>query len=114
MKLLRRNLQRFSFQPYIGKVEIMTDDGQHTGEYEIQYGDPIECVGNIGAYTGGATTRQFGLSVDYDAVIIVEDKNLEINELDLVTVGKFSYRVKRISPTLNHLSIALSRVETNA
>ena len=122
MRNLRRNRSRFYYALYADKVPIRDEYGNLTGEYSIQYSDPVEAWGNVSAARGEATTRQFGEDEGYDRVIVLDDPTVPIDTTSVLWVdsspeydddGKVSpydYIVKKVAVSLNSVSIAVSKV----
>lgn len=119
MKLLKRNLQTIYYKLYEGITDIVDDEGYETGEKELTYSSVYSVKANVSEATGSVAHEQFGLVEDYDKVVVLEDVSLPITEetifsLDFTSENSedmtFNYRVKRISKSLNVLSIALKKV----
>jgi len=122
MKCLERNKVSFWYCQYSGKTAITDTSGNETGEYKVTYLTAVQCRGNISPAQGEAQVEQFGNSVDYDKVIIVDDKNSPINENTVLFVDKqpaydsggnplFDYIVKRVAKSLNSgISYAITKV----
>ena len=125
MRSLIRNMRPFYYASYQGKVAIMDDYGNQTGEFEILYDNPIKTYGNISAAQGEMQTRQFGESESYDKVIILSNPNTPINEYSILWVDSVpdkeglekiphDYIVKKVARSLNSVAIAISKVNVNA
>ena len=126
MRCMARNKTKFYFASYTGETEIVDEYGNRTGEYEISYSNPNECFGNVSAAQGEMQSRQFGESVSYDKVIVLDDKNTPIDEYAILWVDTLphlnedgttdtphDYIVKRVARSLNGVSIAIQRVNVN-
>lgn len=123
MRCLNRNKSKFYYAPYLDKIELEDEYGNRTGQYELMYGKPIEVKGNISAAQGEIQSRQFGDSVTYDKVIVLDNPSTPIDEYsilwidtlpDLLADGSTStphdYIVKKVARSLNSVSIAVSKV----
>lgn len=119
MRLLRQNQTVFYYAIYKGKKVIVDDYGNQTGEYDLTYSDPIKCFGNISPAKGELNTRYFGESEDYDKVILLPKDTL-IDEYSILWVDSFpsikgniphDYIIKRVAKSLNHVSLAISKVK---
>ena len=86
MRCMARNKSRFYYASYIGETEIIDENGNTTGEYEVSYSNPIEVLGNVSAAQGEMQSRQFGESESYDKVIVLDDRNATINEHSILWV----------------------------
>lgn len=73
MRCMNRNKIRFFYALYEGRKPITDEWGNTTGEYEIKYGNPTEFHANISPAMGETLTRQFGDSVSYDKIIVMDN-----------------------------------------
>lgn len=122
MKCLERNKTVFWYCLYNGKTPITDADSNETGEYKVAYSTAVMCRGNVSPAQGEAQVEQFGNSIDYDKVIILEDKNCPITEDTVLFVDRqptydsqgnplFDYIVKRVAKSLNSgISYAITKV----
>lgn len=122
MRCVMRNKTSFYYALYTGQTEIIDDYGNVTGEYSVQYSNPIKILGNVSAAQGETQSRQFGESETYDKVIVLDDPNTPIDEysilwvdtrpelVDGVTTTPHDYIVKKVARSLNSVSIAISKV----
>jgi hypothetical protein len=123
MKALERNKIPIYYANYRDKTPIKHEYGNLTGEYDVTYENPVEVRANVSAATGESVTRQFGDAVMYDRVIIIDDPNFPIKEASILwidtspeiqadgsTKDPHDYIVKKVAPSLNSVSIAVSKV----
>ena len=123
MRTLHRNKVRFFYANYVDKDPVLDKDGYQTGEYEVIYSNPVEAKGNVSPARGEATTRQFGDDVSYDRVIVIGDAKFPISESSVLWIDvlpeiledgttdtQYDYIVKQVAPSLNSVSIAVSKV----
>lgn len=130
MRTMHINKQKFWYALYDSKT-AMTDEYGNTGEYQITYADPCEYSANISAAKGETMARQFGESLQYDKIIVM-DRNAPaideysvlwidtVPELDLYghlvtnedgsVVTPYDYIVKKVAKSLNSISLAISKV----
>lgn len=126
MRGLVRNKRDFYFALYQGKEELKDEFGKRTGEFAVIYSKPIRCRGNISAAQGEMQTRQFGDFITYDKVIVLCDKNTQIDEYAILWIDTLpeikadgytdtphDYIVKKVANSLNVVSIAISKVKVN-
>ena len=124
MKTLTRNKIRIYYANYHGKTPLKDEYGNLTGEYEISYTNPTEVCANVSAARGESTTRQFGDDVRYDRIIVLDDPAFAIGETSILWIDTLpeiaedgstktphDYIVKQIAPSLNSVSIAVSKVD---
>lgn len=122
MRCVMRNKTSFYYALYTGQKEIIDEYGNVTGEYSVQYSNPIKILGNVSAAQGETQSRQFGESETYDKVIVLDNPNTPIDEysilwvdtrpelVDGVTTTPHDYIVKKVARSLNSVSIAISKV----
>ena len=134
MKTMQRNKSVFWYALYSGSEEIEDEWGNLTGETTIVYDDPLEYAGNISAAQGESSTRQFGESIGYDKVIVMDNDAPDIDEYSVLwvdstpeldddgalavdddgeTVTPYDYIVKKVARSLNSVSIAISKVDVS-
>ena len=123
MRTLVRNKIRIYYANYRDKIPVKDEYGNLTGEYEVLYSNPVAINANVSAARGESNTRQFGEDTSYDRIIIMDDPKFpvaetsifwidsppEINE-DGATKTPHDYIVKQVAPSLNSVSIAVSKV----
>ena len=123
MRCMDRNKILFYYALYDTKVEIEDDYGNKTGQYELSYGNPIRCKANISAAMGETQSRQFGDSISYDKVFVLDEPNTAIDEYSVLWIDTVpqikadgttdtphDYIVKKVARSLNSVSIAVSKV----
>ena len=123
MRCMDRNRTPFYYALYETRVEIEDDYGNKTGQYELSYGNPIRCKANISAAMGETQSRQFGDSISYDKVLVLDKPTTDIDEyavlwIDVIpqintdgtTDTPHDYIVKKVARSLNSVSIAVSKV----
>lgn len=133
MRCLLRNMRTFHYALYKGKNEMEDEYGNTTGEYEVVYSAPVKCQANISAAQGEVQSRQFGESESYDKVIVLDDRDIPIDEYSVLWVdttplienGELAldeqgevitphdYIVKKVARSLNNVSIAISKVRVD-
>lgn len=118
MRLVKRNLKPIWYSLYNGRVPVIDDEGYETGETEVSYSDPVQIKVNVSPATGQAQSEMFGTLEDYDKVIITDQMTCPIDENTVLYVDRepdeskqYDYIVKRVAKSLNHISIAISRVK---
>ena len=79
MKCLNRNKQLLYYATYTSKTEVLVSSTK-TGEYTKTFSNPIALNANIAPATGTIIESMFGLSVNADKVIAIDDTSLSINE----------------------------------
>ena len=131
MRCLARNKRTFFYALYNEPTELTDEYGNVTGQYGVSYYPPVETQGNISGAEGEMQTRQFGDSVTYDKVIVLDDPDTPIDEYSILWVDSrpkltvdghlvindkgdvvtpHDYIVKKVARSLNSVSIAISKV----
>ena len=126
MRLMRRNKVRFFYANYIDKIPVTDENGYQTGEYQVVYSNPVEYFGNVSSARGEVVTRQFGEDESYDRVIVMDDPKMQIAESSILwietmptvlsdgtTDTPYDYIVKKVAPSINSISIAVSKVNVS-
>lgn len=119
---LKNQTQHFVVN-YKGKEEILDEQGRKTGEETIVYHKPIMFMGHISGAKGSSQVEIFGTDVVYDKALLISKEKfirLKIDENSVFFIDKkpqyddatplYDYRVKKISPTINEVAIALVKV----
>jgi hypothetical protein len=123
MRTLHRNKIRIFYANYRDKKPLKDEYGNLTGEYSITYENPVAVMANVSAARGESTTRQFGEDVSYDRIIVLDDPGFPITETSILWIDTLpeiaedgstetphDYIVKQVAPSLNSVSIAVSKV----
>ena len=126
MRTLARNKVRIFYANYRKKTPIRDEYGNLTGEYEIIYDNPVAVMANVSAARGESTTRQFGEDVSYDRIIVLDNPAFPIAETSILWIDTIpeitedgttktphDYIVKQVAPSLNSISIAVSKVNVS-
>lgn len=109
MKCLKRNMTEFEYLPYTGTDTDVNDDGDHTGEFHRQYGEPIPYKGNISSPSGYTNQTFYGLNIQYTHALVMDDPNAKIDEYGVVRWKGDLYDITAVRPSINSLSIALKK-----
>ncbi len=124
MKCMERNKSTFYYCLYEGEERATDEDGNETGEKQVVYADPVLLRANISPATGNTSVEQFGNSLQYDKVIVLDDVSCPIDEHSVLFIDKspafdtdgtplFDYIVKKVARSLNSVSIAIAKVEVS-
>lgn len=127
MRCMNRNKVRFFYALYEGRESITDEYGNNTGEYIVKYSDPLKFHANISAAMGETQSRQFGESVSYDKVIVMDSDAPAIDEYSILwidtmpqlnedgsTTTPYDYVVKKVAKSLNVTSVAVSKVSVSS
>lgn len=95
------------------QVEIIDDNGYHTGEVEIQFNPPIIVKLHIYPASGEVKERTFGTMVDIDMItsttdVILEENGLLFKEKPIDNYDiTYDYKVTKILKSLNSYQYGL-------
>ena len=123
MRCMTRNKSTFYYASYTGETDVLDDYGNYTGECDLTYGNPVRVSGNVSAAQGGIQSREFGVSENYDKVIVLDDRDAPIDEHSILWVDTLphlnddgstdtphDYIVRKVARSLNGVSIAIGKV----
>lgn len=126
MRTLIRNKTKIYYAKYLNKVAVVDEYGNLTGEYDINYSNPVSIMLNTSAASGKAEAEVFGENLSYDKVIVLDNWDPTIDEYAVFWIDRkpeideegktdtpYDYVVKKVAKSLNHVSIALSKVEVS-
>lgn len=124
MRCLKRNKKAFWYALYRDKQPVFDEYGNRTGAVKIIYSEPQRLEANISPAMGDSQVEQFGNSVQYDKVIVLDDVNCPIDENTVLFVDTapqtdedgnllFDYIVKKVAKSLNSVAIAIKKVEVS-
>ena len=103
---------------------IYDEYGNETGERILHYSKPICMLANISPASGITQTEQFGNLENYDKVIVTHETDCPIDENTVLFIDKepeysvmgtpmYDYTVRRVAKSLNHIAIAVSKVNVS-
>ena len=104
---------------YNGVTELTDSDGNLTGEYSVQYTEPVKALMNVSGGRGQADIALFGLTQTFGRTATTEDLDVPWNTETVMWIDTdpdtepFDYRVVAVSQTINQVVLALSEVETD-
>ena len=126
MRTLIRNKIRIYYANYRDKTPLRDEYGNLSGEYKVTYDNPVAVMANVSAARGESITRQFGEDVRYDRIIVLDNPAFPIAETSILwidtppeiaedgsTKTPHDYIVKQVAPSLNGVSIAVSKVSVS-
>ena len=119
MRTVKRNKRPVAFAFYEGVTELLDDDGNLTGEYEVSYTEPVKTLMNVSGGRGQADIALFGLTQTFGRTATTEDLETNWNTETVMWIEKdpdtepFDYRVVAVSRTINQVVLALAEVETD-
>lgn len=116
-----RNLAKDTLPVYIGRYEGLEKqqvNGKYTGKVIPKYAEPVLFSPTVTMAQGQSDGDGFGVSLDYDRVMTIDDPNFEVSESDVFWVNKdisdaYDYTVKRIARKGSYTVIAIKQVEVS-
>lgn len=119
MRTVKRNKRPVAYAFYQGVTELLDDDGNLTGEYNVSYTEPVSTLMNVSGGRGQADIALFGLTQTFSRTATTEDLTTPFNTQTVFWVETdpetepFDYRVVAVSRTVNQVVLALAEVETD-
>ena len=124
MRTTQRDKRTIYYALYNGVTEIVDEDGNYTGEYEVSYGTPTKARMNVSGGRGQAQIEMFGIDNPFTRTAVTDDLTTEFNTDTIfwfgVTPGAYAddvphnYRCTGVSKTINCCTIALAEVDVSA
>lgn len=87
MRNLKKNSKNLWYSNYSGKIPILDENGDKTGDYESGYTVPISFLATLSASRGNAYADMFGTNIDYTRTLSTVEK-LPIREESLIWVNE--------------------------
>lgn len=126
MRNLKKNSKKLWYSNYSGRLPIVDENGDETGDYIGGYASPVAFLATLSASRGNAYSDVFGTNLSYTRTIATVEK-LPIKEESLIwssepamkadgTVDEESadYTVAGIADGLNGIVVALKARAKNA
>jgi hypothetical protein len=124
MRNLARNQKRVIFCEYLGKTDLIDENGNFTGEKVIEYSAPQTAYMRVSANKGNAGEMPFGVDLDYTRAMVTTDMKCPIKETSLLFVDKDyetdndgrplnDYIVKQVAPDINQTAYAIKKVSVS-
>ena len=117
MRTINRNKRPVAYASYLGVQELVDESGNFTGEYSVQYSEPIKTRMNVSGGRGQSNISLFGLTDNFARTVVTDDLETDFNTEMVFLIEKdpdtepFDYRVVLVSRTINQVVIALAEVE---
>lgn len=119
MRTVKRNKRPVAYAFYQGTTELTDADGNLTGEYSVQYTEPVKTLMNVSGGRGQADIALFGLTQTFARTATTEDLDTKWNTETVFWIETdpdsepFDYRVAAVSRTINQVVLALAEVEVD-
>ncbi len=79
MRTVKRNKRPVAYAFYQGMTELTDADGNLTGEYSVQYTEPVKTLMNVSGGRGQADIALFGLTQTFGRTATTEDLDVPWN-----------------------------------
>ena len=89
MRSIKRNKKPFYYSTLKKKKEVVDENGFYTGEYELEYSEPLLEYGVISENQGNVKNEMFGNYRDYDKVITIDNLKCTIDENSEIWEGNY-------------------------
>lgn len=109
MKLLLRNTTPFEYYAPHSHESDLNEQGEHTGDFQPVYSEPVRYRGNISAPSGSTQHQFYGEEIRYTHTLVMDNPNVNIEEQGVIEWQGNLYDVVAVRPSLNVMSIALRR-----
>ena len=106
MNCLARNKTTIYYATVSGKTELTDEYGNKTGQYELNYSDPVKWAANIRWDSGNVQLEGFGLNQSGTRRIVTCDMNCPITESTILWIGvtpTVNKQTGEVSPTHNYV-----------
>jgi len=120
MRTVQRNGTKIYYSLYTSKTEIIDEYGNKTGEYQVNYADPVAYYINVSAARGTADVEQFGINENYTKTMVTHDMVCPISETSRLWIGKeavvdnvlqpHNYVVVSVAKSINSITYAIKEV----
>ena len=119
MRCLDRDRRTCWIARYEGMSQAVDSKGRLTGRNAPAYAAPKRFSPTVTAARGQADGDYFGVSVDYDRTLTVDDPDFPVKETDVLYIdsdpradgARADYRIARIARTSGFTVMAAKRIE---
>lgn len=119
MRVVNRNRRPVAYAFYEGTTELTDENGNFTGEFQVNYSEPVRALMNVSGGRGQANVRLFGIGSEFDRTIVTDDLTTPFSTDTVFWIetdpdnAPFDYRVVRVARTINQVVLGLTEVDTN-
>ena len=119
MRTTQRDKRPVAYASFAGIQELTDENGDYTGEYDVEYSEPIKTLMNISGGRGQADIALFGLTQNFSRTATTQDLETPWNTEMVMWVERdpdtepFDYRIVAISRTINQVVLALEEVDVS-
>ena len=119
MRTSHRDKRPVAYASYVGQTEMVDDNGDYTGEYDVEYSTPIKTLMNVSGGRGQADVALFGLTQNFSRTAVTQDLETKWNTEMVMWVERdpdtepFDYRIVDVARTINQVVLALEEVDVS-
>ena len=119
MRTTQRDKRPVAYASFSDIQELTDENGDYTGEYDVEYSEPIKTLMNISGGRGQADIALFGLTQNFSRTATTQDLETPWNTEMVMWVERdpdtepFDYRIVAISRTINQVVLALEEVDVS-
>lgn len=134
MRSLERDKRLVLVSFYVEKRACVDDEGRLTGRHEVVRTEPMPLLCTVSASKGTAENSAFGIDLDYDRTLVIDDPDYPIDEASVLWIDNVpeqepsagedeafgrdlsggrphDYTVTRVARSQNCVAVAAKRVE---
>lgn len=119
MRTSQRDKRPVAYASYVGIQELTDEYGNYTGEYDVEYSEPIKTLMNVSGGRGQADIALFGLTQNFSRTAVTQDLETDWNTEMVMWVERdpdtepFDYRISQVARTINQVVLALEEVDVS-
>ena len=119
MRTSNRDKRPVAYASYVGQTEMVDENGDYTGDSDVQYSTPIKTLMNVSGGRGQADIALFGLTQNFSRTAVTQDLDTNWNTEMVMWVERdpdtepFDYRITRVARTINQVVLALEEVDVS-
>ena len=119
MRTSHRDKRPVAYASYVGQTEMVDENGDYTGEYDVEYSTPVKTLMNVSGGRGQADIALFGLTQNFSRTAVTQDLDTDWNTEMVMWVERnpdtepFDYRISQVARTINQVVLALEEVDVS-
>lgn len=115
MRTAQRNGTKIYYAVCLGKLPILDEYGNDTGETTLAYSEIKPFYLSVSAARGTADVEQFGINLNYNKTMVTTDMSCPIDEETRLWVGRpitesHNYVVVSVARSINSITYAIREV----
>lgn len=114
MRQLRRNTTIFEYFPPGGVETDLNEQGEHTGDFQPVYAEPVSYRGSISSPSGSVNQTFYGQDIRYTHTLVMDQPDVDIRENGKIRWKDNDYEIMAVRPSINFVSFALRRITSDA